>query len=310
MNYANLKELTIATRKSPLALWQANFVAAKLKELLPNAEIRLLPMLTKGDKTSSQNWLQQNGKDMFVKELEEALLTKKADLAVHSMKDLGVTLKNGLTLAAILSRANPFDALVSNKYPALLSLPKGAKIGTASLRRKAQLLQFRSDFNVQTLRGNLQTRLKKMADEDFDGIILAVAGLERLNLSALIREKINPNIMLPACGQGALGIECRADNSHLLTLLAKLNSANSSLCVLTERRINAKLGGNCHTPIGIYCAIANDTLHINTKVLSQDGKHCIAVNLSGLPKDAFKLADKCALELFNKGASDLLTTDN
>lgn len=307
MTMQKLRELIIATRQSPLALWQASFISNKLKILLPDYNIKLLPMLTTGDKNGPHKWLNQSGKGMFVKELEEALLTKQADLAVHSMKDLPAVFPAGLVLAAICERASPFDAFVSHRYSKLIDLPYGAKIGTASLRRQAQLQHFRSDFNMQTLRGNVQTRLKKMVDENFDAIILAVAGLERLKMHTLICEILTPPLMIPACGQGALGIEARSDNTELLSALAQLHCNDTALCINTERSINATLGGNCHTPVAIYCSItADNKLNIQARVLSQDGVQCIEVSLHGLKSEATLLAIQCAQELIKRGAKKFL----
>lgn len=302
-----MKTLTIATRQSPLALWQANDVATRLQALNANYNIKLLPMITSGDKAGPQGWQQPSGKGLFVKELEEALLSHKADLAVHSMKDLPAIFPTGLGLGAICPRANPFDAFVSQHYPSLETLPQRAKIGTASLRRQSQLRHYRADLQLQTLRGNVQTRLKKMEEEGLDAIILAVAGLERLGLHDRIRAQFTPDIMLPACGQGALGVECRMDDKPLLDLLAKLNCSDSALCVNTERLVNAKLGGNCHVPIAIYCTMpAPQTLHLRARVLSANGQHCIEAEAKGPAHTSASLAEACTADLLKRGARELL----
>lgn len=301
-----MKTFTIATRQSPLALWQANDVARRLQALDPSFSIQLLPMVTTGDTAGPQKWLQESGKGLFVKELEEALIDKRADLAVHSMKDLPAQFPPGLGLAAICERASPYDAFVSQTYASLNALPPGAIVGTASLRRQAQLLNYRPDLTVRPVRGNVQTRLKKMQDEQFDAIILAVAGLERLNFRHLIQDTLSPPLMLPACGQGAIGIECRLDDHDRYTILQKLNCTTTARCVNTERMVNAKLGGNCHVPIAIYCTALTDQLSLQARVLSADGQHCIETQGHGHWQDAIQLADQCTEALLQQGAQTLL----
>lgn len=304
-----MRKLTIATRQSPLALWQANHVAAQLKAHHPTYVIELLPLITSGDKAGPQKWLTESGKGLFVKELEEALLTRRADLAVHSMKDLPATFPAGLTLATICKRANPFDAFVSSKFHSLNELPQGAKVGTASLRRQSQLFNYRPDLNLQPLRGNVQTRLEKMKAQNFDAIILAVAGLERLEMNSLIQDILEPPVMLPACGQGAIGIECREDDLSLLEILAPLNCSTTSLCVNTERWVNAKLGGNCHVPIALYCTSPEaNQLHLRARVLSARGEQCIEAEETGEWHTAVQLAERCTQKLLSQGAEQLLAS--
>lgn len=298
---------TIATRQSPLALWQANEIARKLQALDPTFSIQLLPMVTTGDTAGPQKWLNESGKGMFVKELEEALLDKRADIAVHSMKDLPAQFPPGLGLAAICERASPYDAFVSQTFPSLNALPLGAKVGTASLRRQAQLLNHRPDLTISALRGNVQTRLKKMQDEQFDAIILAVAGLERLNVHHLIQETLRPPLMLPACGQGAIGVECRLDDERRYAILQKLNCTTTARCVNTERMVNAKLGGNCHVPVAMYCTAVGEQLSLQARVLSADGQHCIEAQGHSHWEEASQLAEQCTEALLQQGARALLT---
>ncbi|MCX7116252.1 MAG: hydroxymethylbilane synthase [Gammaproteobacteria bacterium] len=302
-----MRQLTIATRNSPLALWQAHYVAAALKETCPQYDIKLLPIVTSGDRASKENWAQHTGKGLFVKELEEALLEGRADLAVHSMKDLLAVFPEGLCLAAICERGNPFDALISPIASTIDELPQGANIGTASLRRQAQLRAYRPDLQLHPLRGNVQTRLTKLHAHEFDGIILAAAGLIRLGLEDMISTELTPPLMLPACGQGAVGIECRQSDHELLNILSKIHCPKTAACVNTERRVNALLGGHCHVPIAIFCTIPTpNTLQLNARVLSPDGSQCIEAEHKGSIEHAADLADACAAELLKKGAKALL----
>lgn len=299
--------LRIATRQSPLALWQANHIREKLLAYWPTLTIELLPMLTSGDKFLKHTLAAKGGKGLFVKELEEALLDKRADIAVHSMKDVPAALPEGLCLAAICTRDNPFDALVSPKYARLQDLPKGAIVGTSSLRRQSQLLALRPDLNIGVLRGNIQTRISKLQAGDYDAILLAAAGLERMNMHALIQDRLPPEIMLPACGQGALGIECRADDEALHGYIAPLNDALSALCVQSERQVNALLGGHCHVPLAVYCEpLKNETLSLSAKVGTVDGKQIISDKRQGLAEEAISMANACVASLLSQGARALL----
>lgn len=301
----------IATRKSPLALWQAEYVRKALYKINPDLKIELLPLITSGDTFLKDKLLKVGGKGLFVKELEIALLEKKADLAVHSMKDVPANFPEGLLLPVICKRDNPLDAFVSPHYPDFASLPKGARLGTSSLRRQSQLLALRPDLVIQNLRGNIHSRLKKMQDGEFDGIILAAAGLERMDLTSCIQEIFSTKDMLPACGQGALGIECREDDEEVLTLLASLNDPLSSLCVHAERSVNAILGGNCHVPLAVYCSpLQNEHCQIEAKVLNPDGRFIIHALETGLQKHAMDLAKRCADQLIHQGAFKLLENLN
>jgi hydroxymethylbilane synthase len=301
-----LQYLRIATRQSPLALWQAEHIGAKLKQFWPSMTIELVPMTTSGDKFLKDKLLSVGGKGLFVKELEEALLANRADIAVHSMKDVPASFPDGLMLASICERHNPFDAFVANKYKTLKELPEGSTIGTSSLRRQSQLLALRPDIKIQSLRGNINTRLDKLKAGDFDAIVLAVSGLERMGLQANIGEMLTEDLMLPACGQGALGIECRSKDIEIQKLLAPLNDPNSALCVQAERQVNALLGGNCHVPLAVFATIEGENLLLRAKVLTLDGQTVIADKQYGPVAEAKNLADSCAKALLLKGAAQLL----
>ncbi len=301
------KILRIATRKSPLALWQANHIREQLLLHWPTLHIELLPMVTSGDKFLNEKLSTTGGKGLFVKELEEALIDKRADLAVHSMKDVPAIFPKGLGLTAICTRHNPLDALVCPSFSNLDALPLNATIGTTSLRRQSQLLAIRPDLHIKPLRGNIQTRIAKLQSGEYDAIVLAAAGLERMGMDNIITEILNTETMLPACGQGALGIECREDNEELKKIIAPLNDAVSALCVTSERHVNALLGGNCHVPVAVYCVLTeNSQLLIRAKVASMDGKIVISNRQSGPQKDALLLAEECAHVLLASGASALI----
>ncbi len=301
------KKIRIATRKSPLALWQANSIREQLLLHWPDLEIEFLPMTTSGDMFLKDKLLTIGGKGLFVKELEEALLDKRADLAVHSMKDVPVAFPSGLSLAAICARHNPFDALVSPLYDNVNSLPLGAIVGTSSLRRQSQLLALRPDLVVHGLRGNIHTRLEKMDKGEYQAIILAAAGLERMGLQSRIRQQFGPDEMLPACGQGALGIECRTDDEAVQALLLPLNDSLTTRCVYAERRVNALLGGNCHTPLAVYCRPLDEfNCVISAKIASADGRHVISNHQQGAQPALMQLAEHVFQALIADGAEQLL----
>jgi len=303
-----LRTLKIATRKSPLALWQANHVREQLRSFWPNLNIELLPMSTSGDKFSKEKLLELGGKGLFIKELEEAILDKRAHLAVHSMKDVPADFPKGLELSTICKRGNPFDALISNQHILLKDLPEGATIGTSSLRRQSQILAFRPDLKIKFLRGNINTRLQKLFDKEYDAIILAAAGLERMNMEYVITEILSEQLILPACGQGALGIECRSEDEKVKQLLNPLSDPLSHLCVEAERRVNARLGGNCHVPVAVFSkTLAKDKIIIQAKVCSDDGKNVISATQQGSINNSEILADQCAENLLDKGAAQLLS---
>ena len=299
--------LRIATRKSPLALWQAEHVRKALMNHWPALQVELLPMMTSGDAFLKDALLAIGGKGMFVKELEEALLHNRADIAVHSMKDVPSLFPPGLSIAAICKRDNPYDALISRNYSCLDALPLGARVGTTSLRRQSQLLNKRPDLQMLPLRGNIHTRLAKLDAQDFDAIVLAVSGLERMGMLDRVAQIIPDDIMLPACGQGALGIECRTDDDTVQRLIAPLNDALTARSVECERHVNAMLGGNCHVPIAVYCTYdKNDQLWLRATVATPDGQTMLSNAQHGAPDTSIALAEQCARELLADGAADLL----
>jgi hydroxymethylbilane synthase len=301
------KILRIATRQSPLALWQANHVRGQLLQAHPDLQCELVPLVTTGDRFQKDRLQAIGGKGLFVKELEEAILDGRADIAVHSTKDMPAQMPEGLCLPVICKRDNPFDALVSGQGLDLDALPKHALVGTSSLRRQSQLLAYRPDLNIQPLRGNIHTRLQKLADGDFQAIILASAGLLRMEMDAHITQQIPDSIMLPACAQGALSIEVREDDSHSLDLIRFLHHPTSALCVETEREVNARLGGNCHVPLAVFCMpLDDDRLWLRAKLLSLDGKEVIEDSQRGQATKASILAEACVQALLAKGAASLL----
>ena len=303
------KTLRIATRKSPLALWQANYIRETLLQHWPCLHIELMPMVTSGDTFMNNSLSAIGGKGLFVKELEEALLEKRADIAVHSMKDVPATLPEGLGLVAICARQNPHDALVSYRYSSLDCLPPHAIIGTTSVRRQSQLLAIRPDLLIRPLRGNVQTRLSKLESGEYDAIILAAAGLERLGMHDKISEILSTDIMLPACGQGALGIECRMDDDETKHYVTLLNDPSSAICVESERHVNAILGGSCRVPLAVYCTHeTNLQLLIRAKVATLDGKIVVSNAQRGPHEEAILIADKCAQALLASGADALLAS--
>lgn len=299
--------LRIATRQSPLALWQANYVRDLLLAQHPKLQIELVPMTTSGDQFLKDKLLAVGGKGLFVKELEEALLDKRADIAVHSSKDMPAEFPDGLGLSAICQRDNPFDVLVSKHYSSLQNLPVGAIIGTSSLRRQSQLLAYRPDLCIKPLRGNINTRLAKLESGEYQGIILAAAGLERMGFDAAITEQLSEKIMLPACGQGALAIECRSEDKPVQKLVSMLNDPITSLCVHTERQVNALLGGNCHVPLAVFCVPKeSNQLFLQAKILDYKGSQVIENQQIGTWEEASILANRCAQALLAQGASALL----
>lgn len=301
------KIIRIATRKSQLALWQANSVREQLLAFWPELKIELLPMTTSGDQFLKDKLIKIGGKGLFVKELEDALFSGKADIAVHSMKDVPVDLPEGMKLAVICKRHNPFDAFVSNQYDNIDSLPKHAVIGTSSLRRQSQLLAISPTLVVKPLRGNIHTRLEKMETENLDGIILAAAGLLRMGMASRIRQILTPEVMLPACGQGALGIECRENDTEILNFLKPLHDDPTAQCVMAERKVNALLGGNCHTPLAVFCELQKEEgIFFSAKVASADGKKIVEYQQKGLLKEVMNIAEVTVEALLQRGAQKLL----
>ncbi len=303
------KPLIIATRESPLALWQARYIAARIGQLRPGQAVELLGMTTTGDQLLDSPLSQVGGKGLFVKELEQAMLDGRADLAVHSMKDVPVELPPGFCLAAICEREDPLDAFVSNKYSSFDELPVGARLGTASLRRQSQLQGLRPDIRVKTLRGNVNTRLRKLDNGDFDAIVLASAGLKRLQMEQRIAARIAPEICLPAPGQGALGLECRADDANLRALLDELNHAPSAALVQAERAMNRRLEGGCSVPVGAYAITeADGGLWLRGLVAAVDGSVILRAEARAPAAEAEALGDRVAGKLLQQGAAELLAT--
>jgi hydroxymethylbilane synthase len=301
-----MTELRIATRKSPLALWQANYVKQQLELHHPGLVVTLVPMSTQGDKILDTPLAKIGGKGLFVKELEIAMLEHRADIAVHSMKDVPVDFPEGLGLAVICERDDPHDAFVSPHYDSVADLPIGAVVGTSSLRRQCQLRAQRPDLRIHDLRGNVNSRLAKLDAGEYDAIILAAAGLRRLEKADRIRSLLSPESSLPANGQGAVGIECRLDDSHTLALLAPLEHAATRYCVMAERAMNRKLQGGCQVPIGAYAMLENDQLWLRGLVGAIDGQQIIRGEVSGPTAQAEKLGETLAEQLLAQGADDIL----
>ncbi len=296
----------IATRKSPLAMWQAEHVAAALREAHPGLQVELLGMSTQGDKILDTPLAKIGGKGLFVKELEQGMLEGTADIAVHSMKDVPVELPEGLHLAVIMEREDPRDAFVSNKYKSVDELPQGAIVGTASLRRQCQLSARRPDLKIATLRGNVNTRLRKLDDGEFDAIILASAGLIRLEFEERITAFIDAADSLPAIGQGAVGIECRADDERINALLAPLHHGDSAVCLTAERAMNHRLMGGCQVPIGGFAVLEGDELYMRGLVGEPDGSRIIRAEKRAPAAEAERLGVELAEELLANGAESIL----
>lgn len=299
---------TIATRESPLALWQANWVKARLEYFHPDLEVRLLGLTTSGDKITDIPLLQAGGKGLFVKELEEALLSGRADIAVHSMKDVPMELPPGLCVPVMCEREDPRDAFVSNQYTFLDELPKLAQVGTSSLRRQSQLYAIRPDIKLKNLRGNVNTRLASLDRNDFSAIILAAAGLKRLNLQHRIRSYLSPEQSLPAAGQGVLGIECRAEDSKTQSLIAPLNHPESALCVIAERAMCRYLKAGCHVPVAAYATMVDKNIILRGLVAVPDGTLLLRAKQIKAWENAEALGIAVAEELVLQGAERILNS--
>ena len=300
------KTLKIATRQSPLALWQANYVKDRLQQLYPDLTIELVPMVTKGDVILDSPLAKIGGKGLFVKELENALLNKEADIAVHSMKDVPMQFPEGLGLAVICQREDPRDAFVSHSYRTFAELPQGAVVGTSSLRRQCQLKALRPDLDIRSLRGNVGTRLSKLDNGDYDAIILASAGLIRLGLADRIASFIDVEQSLPAAGQGAVGIECRTDDVQVQALLAPLADAETTYCVRAERAMNNHLQGGCQVPIGGYAVLQQGQLYLRALVGDIDGSRIIRAEGKSPVENAEALGVQIAEQLLAQGADKIL----
>lgn len=301
------KKLTIASRESALAMWQARHIQAQLQALYLDCQIDILGMTTQGDQILDKTLSKIGGKGLFIKELETALQENRADLAVHSIKDVPMDLPEGFALVAIGERANPFDAFVSNQYARLEDLPQGAIVGTSSLRREAQLRARFPHLNIKPLRGNVQTRLAKLDNGDYDAIILAAAGLERLELHERIRSVLSPADSLPAAGQGALGIEIAAHRADLVQTLLPLNHAKTAACVTAERALARALGGSCQVPLAAYCtADDNGVLTLHSLVAHPDGSVMLTAQAQAPAEYADALGRAVAKKLADDGAKDVI----
>lgn len=303
-----LKTLRIATRKSPLALWQAQYVKQLLHLHHPDLAVDLVPLTSKGDVLLDVPLAKVGGKGLFVKELEQALLTHEADIAVHSMKDVPMDFPKGLGLAVICERDDPRDAWVSNDYSGIDQLPAGSVVGTSSLRRQSQLLAARPDLKVKFLRGNVQTRLSKLDAGEYHGIILAAAGLLRLEMPTRIRAFLEPEQSLPAAGQGAVGIECRLDDEPILELIKPLHHLATAAVVGAERALNKRLEGGCQVPIAAFALLQGDELWLRALVASEMGETVIYDELRGPRDQAQAIGTKLAERLLNAGADKILTS--
>lgn len=306
MSYSSLRPLRIATRKSLLALWQAEYVKAELEKHHPGLVVELVPLTSRGDKILDVPLAKVGGKGLFVKELETALLEGDADIAVHSMKDVPMEFPAGLGLAVICPREDARDAFVSHRFAALDELPQGAVVGTSSLRRQCQLLAARPDLQIKFLRGNVQTRLQKLDDGEYDAIILAAAGLIRLELKDRIRAYIEPELSLPAGGQGAVGIECRMDDLAAIELLKPLHHHTTAEQVSAERAMNRRLQGGCQVPIACYALHRNGQLWLRGLVGAPDGSQMLFDEITGPVAEAEQMGIALADRLLAAGADKIL----
>ena len=301
-----MNKLVIATRRSRLALWQAEHIAARLRNSHKGLQVDLLPMSTRGDELIDRRLDEAGGKGLFVKELETAMSDGRADLAVHSMKDVPAELPPGFVLAAITAREDPRDALVSKKYSSLNQIPEGGTVGTSSLRRQAQIVERHPGLKVLLLRGNVDTRLAKLDRGEYDAVVLAAAGLTRLGLDARIASYLEPDEMLPAPGQGALGIECLAARTDLIALLAPLIDVATSSCVRAERTVSRALGGSCTIPLAAFAQMKGKDVRLRALVASADGKRVARSMLEASAADPEALGNRVADDLRRQGAAEIL----
>jgi hydroxymethylbilane synthase len=298
--------LVIASRESALAMWQAEFIRDRLRALYPETSVSILGMTTQGDQILDVTLAKIGGKGLFVKELETALENGSADIAVHSLKDVPMNLPQGFMLACIGEREDPRDAFVSNSYDSLQSLPAGSVVGTSSLRRESQLRARFPHLKIEPLRGNVQTRLRKLDEGRYAAIILAAAGLKRLGLGGRIRNTISSDDSLPAVGQGALGIECRADRADLAAVLAPLHHADTAACVLAERAMSRALAGSCQVPLGGFAEVIGDRLRMRGFVATPDGTRLLRAEQTGSAADPEALGNAVAQDLLAQGAGGIL----
>ncbi|MDN3516673.1 hydroxymethylbilane synthase [Aquisalimonas lutea] len=298
--------LRIATRKSPLAVWQAEHVAQRLQAVHPGLQVELVRMSTQGDRIQDAPLARIGGKGLFLKELEEGLLDGRADIAVHSMKDVPAAITPELHLPVILDRGDPRDAYLSNRYPSLAEIPAGGVVGSASLRRQCQIRAARPDVHVQTLRGSVNTRLARLDEGRFDAIILAASGLQRLGMDGRITRIMPPEESLPAVGQGALGIQCRLGDAAVEALIAPLDHGASHTRVAAERAMNRELEGSCQVPIGAYAHLDGDRLHLRGLVGEPDGSDVVRGEIAGAAADADALGSRLGRDLLDRGAREIL----
>ena len=299
-------KLRIATRKSPLALWQAEHVAAQLISAHPGLQVELVTMSTQGDRILDTPLAKIGGKGLFVKELEQGMLEGRADIAAHSIKDVPMEFPEGLYLSTILEREEPCDAFVSNEHESLDTLPEGAIVGTSSLRRRCQLLNRRPDLDIRDLRGNVNTRLSKLDNGEYDAIVLACAGLIRLQMESRVRHRIAADWILPAVGQGAIGLEAREGDDEVLELISVLDHAETRDRVIAERALNARLQGGCQVPIASHALLEDDQLWLRGLVGETDGSRIVSAEARGNRADAASLGEAVADDLLAQGADKIL----
>ena len=300
------KVVKVGTRDSILAMWQTQFVVDELKKVTDQYEFEIISLKTKGDKILDVALAKIGDKGLFTKELEVGLLEGEIDFAVHSMKDMPTALPEGLQISSMLKRHNPADAFVSDKYNSFMELPEGAKVGTSSLRRRAQLLNVRPDLDIHDLRGNVQTRMRKMREENFDGIILAAAGLERLEMFDEIKEVLSYDICLPAVSQGVIGVETRENDEEIIALVQLVNDKQAEICVKAERALLRSLEGGCQIPIGAYAELNEDTVVLEGMVGSLDGKTIIRESITGTAEQCEELGQTLAGRLAEQGGKTIL----
>ncbi|MFT5209448.1 MAG: hydroxymethylbilane synthase [Flavobacterium sp.] len=301
-----IDHIRLATRESALAMWQANYVKSQLEQAHSNLRVEIIGMTTAGDRDKRSPLSQMGGKGVFIKELEVALYEGRADIAVHSMKDVPSLIPDGLHLSAICEREDPRDAFVSCHFNSLMELPPGSKIGSSSLRRRLQLKLARPDLVYEELRGNVGTRLAKLDEGKFDGIILATAGLIRLQLKDRVTQEIDPTLCIPSAGQGAVGIESRTDNQELNELLGAINHRDTYDCVMCEREISSGLGADCSLPIAAFALLSGEDIKLNAYVSDREGRRHISLSRSGLRDDGIAIAKKLVEALYIAGAGELI----
>ncbi len=302
----SLPEIRIATRSSPLALWQAEEVARRLMLLHPGLNVLLVQMKTQGDKLLDAPLSKAGGKGLFVKELEDGILEGRADIAVHSMKDVPVDFPEGLELRVIMQRGDPRDAFVSNHYDSLVSMPAGKRVGTSSLRRQMQIREAYPQLEIDWLRGNVNTRLVKLDEDNYDAIILASAGLIRLGFEQRIKRALEPEECLPAIGQGAIGIEVRSDDKAVKELIEPLAHADTMSCIAAERAMNQALSGGCQVPIAGFAQLTNGRIYMRGMVGEPDGSRILRAEINGSARQAASLGKRLAADLLAQGAADIL----